>query len=46
MIIDRVQGGGYVLPGALTVNDGFKDCTFKFVGILALKQVVEILPMD
>ena len=25
------QGGGYVLPGALKVNDGFKECTFKFV---------------
>ena len=25
------QGGGYVLPGALKVNDGFKECTYKFV---------------
>ena len=26
-----LQGGGYVLPGALKVNDGFKECTYKFV---------------
>ena len=25
------QGGGYVLPGALKVNDGFKECTYKSV---------------
>ena len=42
-----VQGGGYVLPGALTVNDGFKDCSFKFVETLALEQVtVENLPLE
>ena len=33
------QGGGYVLPGALTVNDGFKDGSFKFVETFALEQV-------
>ena len=42
-----VQGGGFILPGALTVNDGFKDCSFKFVETLALEQVtVEILPLE
>ena len=42
-----VQGGGFVLPGALTVNDGFKDGSFKFVESFALEQVtVEILPLE
>ena len=31
MIGFLLQGGGYVLPGALKVNDGFKECTYKFV---------------